>query len=240
MTSAPMAVAPAQSRTILRTTESGDFLMSDYLGEHSDGSATGGFQAYLVGQKAEKLRPHYHEVDQFQVVLDGSGRLGRHAIGAGTVHYSDAYTVYGPIFADAPDGLSYFTLRLDPAAGLNYMPESRVKGETRAGEHFTCAIDDVAGETGKLDLLARTRRGAAAFGVALDLGGVLTADALAECVGRGYAVVLSGSVAFGDRTLPSGSLIPFESAVALEGLSGQSDRTNLALVVFATLSELTQ
>lgn len=45
MTSAPTVVAPAQSRTVLRTKESGDFLMSEYLGEYSDSSETGRFQA---------------------------------------------------------------------------------------------------------------------------------------------------------------------------------------------------
>ena len=237
MSLAPDAVTREQSRTILRTTDAGDFLMSDYLGGHSDGSDDGGFQAYLVGQKAPVLRPHYHEVDQFQVVLDGDGRLGRHAIGSGTVHYSDAYTVYGPIFADGPDGLSYFTLRLDPAVGLNYMPESRVKGETRAGEHFTCSVDEKGSGTGELNLLARTRRGASAFGVALVPGVALSAEALRRCDGRGYCVVLSGTADLGGRSLPAGSLIPFETALALKGVTAQSEQVRLAVVAFSTQAD---
>lgn len=233
MTMTNGAVTPAQSRKILRTTDAGDFLMSDYLGGHSDRSSSDGFQAYLVGQKAPVLRPHYHEVDQFQVVLGGGGRLGRHEISSGTIHYSDAYTVYGPIYADGPDGLSYFTLRLDPTVGLNYMPESRTEGETRAGEHFTCAVEAGAGCVGELDVLARTRRGASAFGLALVPGVVLTTSLLAPCEGRGYVVVLSGTVKFAGRSLPAGSLVPFDNAGALEGLTAQSDYVGLALVTFA-------
>src|SRR5687768_7283651 len=39
-----------------------------------------GPQAFLVGRKDEgsTFTPHYHPVNQFQVVLNGGGRIGKH------------------------------------------------------------------------------------------------------------------------------------------------------------------
>jgi hypothetical protein len=77
------------------------------------------------------LDVHFHELDQFQVVVSGSGRLGRHQVGAGTVHYTDAHTPYGPIVAGDP-GLGYLTLRRDSDTRTLYMPASRERlGEAR-------------------------------------------------------------------------------------------------------------
>lgn len=53
---------------------------------------------------------HYHSQDQFQVFLDGTGKLGRHAVGPFTLHYTSRYTGYGPIVA-GDEGLSYYVLR---------------------------------------------------------------------------------------------------------------------------------
>ena len=70
------------------------------------------------------VRPHFHAADQFQVVTQGGGRLGRHDIGSIAVHYTDAYSAYGPIIA-AGDGVSWFTLRNTWDPGARYMPAAR-------------------------------------------------------------------------------------------------------------------
>jgi hypothetical protein len=44
-------------------------------------------------------RPHFHQADQFQVVVAGRGMLGNHEFSDGAVHYTDAYSAYGPIVA---------------------------------------------------------------------------------------------------------------------------------------------
>src|SRR5215207_4440094 len=43
------------------------------------------------------IAPHFHEIAQYQVVVEGKGRIGKHALEPLTVHYTDAYTPYGPI-----------------------------------------------------------------------------------------------------------------------------------------------
>lgn len=225
-------VTPAQAHVVVRSTESGEFVMSDFFGRHDELSSASGFQAYLVQQKASVLRPHYHEVDQFQIVVTGTGKLGGHVAVAGTVHYSDAYTSYGPITTTGPEGLSYFTLRLHPAIGINFMPESRNKRETRAGEHFTCQVAESRG-TG-LGLLAETRRGAQAWALKLPVAAPLAPDALAPLHGRGYAVVLTGAVVLDERPLPERTVIPFVDPSILGGMRAESGfAATVAVVTFS-------
>ena len=69
-------------------------------------------------------RPHFHQADQFQVVVAGRGRLGDHEFGDGAVHYTDAYSAYGPIVAEKP-GIWWFTLRNRWDPGARYMPAER-------------------------------------------------------------------------------------------------------------------
>lgn len=69
-------------------------------------------------------RPHFHQADQFQVVVAGRGRLGDDDFSDGAVHYTDAYSAYGPIVAEKP-GIWWFTLRNRWDPGARYMPAER-------------------------------------------------------------------------------------------------------------------
>lgn len=81
--------------------------------------------AYLIEVGAGFVSyPHFHVADQFQVFVGGSGTLGTHELGGITVHYTSAYSPYGPICA-GPDGTTWFTLRNSWDSKLHYMPESR-------------------------------------------------------------------------------------------------------------------
>ena len=81
--------------------------------------------AFLVEKEAASVvNPHFHQADQYQVVVQGSGRLGVHDVASVAVHYTDAYSAYGPIVA-AEDGVSWFTLRNAWDPGARYMPEHR-------------------------------------------------------------------------------------------------------------------
>src|SRR6185295_2683368 len=94
---------------------------ADYLGKPGDGQLKMEPQAFLVEMHAnETILPHFHEVDQFQVFVAGSGGLGRKAHGVLTVHYADHHTGYGPINA-GPMGYSYFTLRAKSDPGAHYL-----------------------------------------------------------------------------------------------------------------------
>lgn len=80
---------------------------------------------FLVEQPPHSvLAPHFHMQNQFQVVKDGSGTLGPHAVGPGSVHYAGAFTGYGPLVA-GPEGLSYFTIRAVYETGANFLPAAR-------------------------------------------------------------------------------------------------------------------
>jgi hypothetical protein len=82
-------------------------------------------QAFLVRNAPDRrTNVHYHPVDQFQVFVDGSGRIGRHAIQSQFIHYVDHYQPYGPIIAGS-EGLSYLTLRAWSDCGIWYLPESK-------------------------------------------------------------------------------------------------------------------
>jgi hypothetical protein len=79
--------------------------------------------AYLVCQApGAVLHPHFHQADQFQVFVAGSGRIGTHAVAAVTVHWAAAHSPYGPVVA-GPDGLQYLTLRRQWDPGAQWMPD---------------------------------------------------------------------------------------------------------------------
>ena len=81
--------------------------------------------AFLVEKEAGAIvHPHFHQADQYQVVVQGSGRLGVHDVASVAVHYTDAYSAYGPIVA-AEEGVAWFTLRNTWDPGARYMPEHR-------------------------------------------------------------------------------------------------------------------
>ena len=69
-------------------------------------------------------RPHFHQSDQFQVVVAGRGMLGDHEFSDGAVHYTDAYSAYGPIVAGR-SGIWWFTLRNRWDPGARHMPAER-------------------------------------------------------------------------------------------------------------------
>jgi hypothetical protein len=69
-------------------------------------------------------RPHFHQADQFQVVVAGRGMLGDHEFSDGAVHYTHAYSAYGPIVA-GKSGIWWFTLRNRWDPGARYMPAER-------------------------------------------------------------------------------------------------------------------
>jgi len=97
---------------------------TDFLGKRADGEIKDHQpQAFLIEMSAnEVIVPHFHEVDQFQVFVSGSGSLGRNQEGAQplSVHYADHHTGYGPIHA-GPQGYSYFTLRARSDSGAVYL-----------------------------------------------------------------------------------------------------------------------
>jgi hypothetical protein len=121
-----------------------DYTLAEYVGAaptkgmYVDGNEVndnGLPQGFLVIQPPGAVTPaHFHEPNQFQVFVEGDGRIGAHPVAPLTVQYANGHTPYGPIVAtDA--GIRYFTLRQRWDAGAKYLPASRdklVKGSQRA------------------------------------------------------------------------------------------------------------
>jgi hypothetical protein len=99
--------------------------------------------AFLVEQDpGSTAQSHYHQQDQFQLVVGGHGTLGLHEIRPLTVHFTGAHTAYGPIKADPTDGVWYFTLRngFDPGARFMTKPENRAALRTIEGRRHREAV----------------------------------------------------------------------------------------------------
>ncbi|MDB5716569.1 MAG: hypothetical protein JWO15_3966 [Sphingomonadales bacterium] len=62
------------------------------------------------------LSAHFHHNNQFQIFIEGAGKIGPRTVGPVVVHYAGAYTGYGPLKASS-EGLKYFTLRTVHEAG---------------------------------------------------------------------------------------------------------------------------
>jgi hypothetical protein len=104
-------------------------------------------QAFLVEQPSNAVTPaHFHEPNQFQVFVDGVGRIGAHPTAPLTVQYANGHTPYGPIVA-GEEGVRYFTLRQSWDPGAKYLPASRdllKKGNQRTRIKGDIAIDSDA------------------------------------------------------------------------------------------------
>jgi hypothetical protein len=115
-----------------------------YMGGRPSGVVVDDPQAFLLEMSAhQKLVSHFHEVDQFQIFVGGSGTIGRNkpATQATTMHYADHHTGYGPIVAGA-QGFSYFTLRAQTDAGAVEIdkPGHREKLKPSKKRHFLSNI----------------------------------------------------------------------------------------------------
>lgn len=154
--------------------------------------------AFLVEQDpGEVANAHFHQADQFQVVVAGNGTLGSHAVRPVCVHFAGAFTPYGPINAGA-DGLTYFTLRNGFDPGARYM----MRGENRALLRSVRARRHREAVAGPLDLvgvvLSPEPDGLAAWHYRLAAGEQLVGPPPGQ--GRGqYWLVLEG-IALRDDT----------------------------------------
>jgi hypothetical protein len=162
--------------------------------------------AFLVEQDpGSTANAHYHQQDQFQLVVGGHGTMGRHEIRPVTVHFAGAHTAYGPIRASQNEGVWYFTLRngFDPGARFMTMPENRVALRTIPGrrhrESVAGPLETPAAAT--QTLLGPDPDGMAAWRYTMAPGETVTGPDPAS--GRGqYWVVTDGSLLRGNETLP--------------------------------------
>lgn len=65
---------------------------------------------------------HFHAVDQFQILVQGKGTMGRHEVVPYYIHFARAHTPYGPLHADKDSGWTFMTLRTRFDAGAQRLP----------------------------------------------------------------------------------------------------------------------
>ena len=176
---------------------------SDYMGRR--GQASMEPEAFLIEMTPdETLLPHFHAVDQFQVFVEGGGKLGREAVGPVTVHYADHHTAYGPIVASA-SGLSYFTFRpiTDPGAVYLNKPGYREALRPSAKRHQTSSGIVLSTEpvlaSRKSVAIEELLEGVAAAGDGVGaslvrMGPGMTARTAPSVAAGQYCVVLNGSL----------------------------------------------
>ena len=175
--------------------------------------------AFLVEKDAAAVvKPHFHQADQYQVVVQGSGRLGIHDIATVAVHYTDAYSAYGPIIA-ADEGVSWFTLRNAWDPGARYMPAQRQQlREARARyqhREATCGplpplsdaeLAALSGVNGTA-VIEETRDGLGTWRYTVPALGSLTGPDPATGGGQFWLVTA------GTAKVPGGALLPVNSCI---------------------------
>lgn len=116
-----------------------EYRLTDYFG--TSGAVKAGPQSFLAETDGEKavISPHFHKVDQFQIFWTRV-KFGKRLAEPVFVHYTDAFTIYGPIMA-IDDGLSYLTVRSKSDPGPRFMPGSRAERKRRpAGRHLKFSV----------------------------------------------------------------------------------------------------
>ena len=137
------SIVEANERRQLVDVHGQEYLLREFVGavprrgtyvEGSEANDNGLPQGFLVSQPPGSVTPpHFHETNQFQVFVGGSGRLGKRRADPVTVQFAGGHTPYGPISAE-DRGILYFTLRQAWDPGAKYMPAMRsrlVRGRQR-------------------------------------------------------------------------------------------------------------
>lgn len=181
--------------------------------------------AFLVEQDpGSTASAHYHQQDQFQLVVGGHAMLGLHEVRPVTVHFTGAHTAYGPIRASQDEGVWYFTLRngFDPGARFMTMRENRVALRSVQGRtHREAVAGPLPAPTAPTEiLLGPDPDGMTAWRYSLEAGEPLRgAD---PSLGRGqYWVVTSGSLIHAEEKLGKMSCgFVFPEDTPFDGRSG--------------------
>ena len=170
-------------------------------------------QAFLVEQDpGTVIDPHFHLENEFQVMVGGSGSLGRHLVEPVSVHYAGAHTGYGPITAGA-EGLSYFTLRARMDTGAQFLPGARDKMQRVPKRHLLgqtvrpCEAFDLAArrESEVVTILAPESDGIAAWMLRVPPAG--TAAAPVPPGGGRFLLVIGGVLEQNGERLPRHSTV---------------------------------
>jgi hypothetical protein len=154
------------------------------------------------------IKPHFHPVDQFQIVVRGSATLGKHMLRAVAVHYTDAFTPYGPIVVQ-DEGMAFFNFRSRVDPGAEFMPESRGRMPRLAGrtEYGNAKLDISAGANAtRMDAIIEEQEdGLAVYEIVAAPNARLRDDLIRG--GLRFELVLDGTLEYQGSSLPRDSVL---------------------------------
>jgi len=219
------------------TNESGNGRLGVYMG--MPGQFHEGPQAFLVQvlDPGGSIQPHFHDVDQFQVIVQGDGVIGKKPLRPITAQYADAFTPYGPIVS-RDDGISFFTLRQSASAGHFHMPGSRDKMPGRAGRNiaaqFMTGQIPAGGDQIRLPL-QESEDGLRMDGFRIPAN--TTVAATPSTGGCQFYLVCNGSLVHDGQTLPTQSLIYVEIGEDAPQLQAGPEGAEVMLLQFPKPSD---
>jgi len=188
-------------------------------------------QCFLVEQQPNQVAdPHFHLIDQFQVVVGGNAMFGKRPVSGVAIHYANAYTPYGPIAA-GPEGIHYITMRNRWDSTLaHFMPKAR--DELKPGRRRHVLVDPVSpadanalaalASPGTQDLHATEEDGLGIWRYRIPGGQAVDGPDPSKGAGQ-YWLVLSGGLIAGNEVLAPLSclfLSPDEAPIELAAAPG--------------------
>jgi hypothetical protein len=175
-------------------------------------------QAFLLEMAPPAtIPPHFHQVDQFQVFVAGSGTLGRNTVPAVALHYADHHTAYGPIIS-GPFGLSIFTIRAKSDPGSIRLDKPGYKDMLKptkkrylVAENIPLSTEPVLQYRSEVSLentLGEIEGSDGLGAFILRLGaGMKTTGPDPRATGGQYYLVLNGSFQLEERSYPAWSIV---------------------------------
>jgi len=232
------AAEVAKRRARIQGAIAGPSWRTNYLGTFGVTSTDGPPLAFRVDMGADTVtKPHFHEVDQFQVFLDGCGRLGRHEITKLGVHYADHHSAYGPVAA-GNTGFSYLTLRPRQDSRIIYSDEPGSRQRVLPGKRRQYTVANVslciepvraARDQSSLEPLFEAQSdGLAAFVLRLGAGMSVPTPDTAESGGM-YIFVANGCLVTGRDSFPTHSLMWVSAGDAIEVMADETGLEALLL-----------
>ena len=225
----------------------GEFVRSVFIGTQDKPANPDPHQPqfYTVEQMPETvIDPHYHAVEQWQVIVSGYGTLGRHVAKPVAVHYVDRYTGYGPIIA-GKQGLTYYTVRAmsDPGAQFLDKPQAKEKLKQARSKKRYLYLDAEAVAASTRDALERRSQtvtdpvipayddGLAAWMMRLGPAAEASAPDPAQSGGQGL-LLITGSLIHQNAALPELSCIFVDASNAPLRLKAGSAGAEILVLQF--------
>jgi hypothetical protein len=207
-------------------TEDGVSTVTHYFGPE-DRREIDEASAYLVQYRpapGKAIRPHFHKIAQFQVIVAGDGAIGKVPVPPLSFQYADPSTPYGPIRpTDEAEGIDFLTLRPAARRGIWFMPGNRDEMDGHAGRNRAATVSESAplpasGSQAE-DLIEPGEDGLAGYVVRLAAGAAETIEAPTNSGGQ-YHLVTRGEVGVDGRTLERLALLFVDGGDSVSFVAG--------------------